>query len=201
MKDKTITDFLIYSLYGKRRVKTLADDIYHDIYKLWRMRVLVVTAKGRSITEVYVDVKNRIDRPLKVIIPQGACFIATGTHQNMLTRKEFVFKLEPLGTRFISVPASCINAERQIPGKTDTFRGVKRVSPSVERFLKGSENYGPMVIQAGVWALTNGYTRSQIKGRLTTLFNDRRLQTSISDIDIDSAKSVLDRLGINSNLR
>jgi hypothetical protein len=199
--DNIMIDFLIYCLHGKWRSRTLAENIYHDIFTLWRMRVVTVTAKGRSITKIYVDVKSCLDKPLKVLIPHGACFMAKGAHQNMVTRKEFVFALKPLGSRFLNVPASCVNAGRPIPGKADAFKGVKRVSPSVERFLRESDGYGPMVTQAGVWALTDGYDRSQIKGRLTTVYSDRRPRTSISDSDIDCAKGILDRLGISSNIR
>ena len=194
-------DSLIYRFYGKRRSRKLADDIFHDIFKLWQMRVVTVTAKGKSITEIYVDVKSFLDKPLKVLIPHGTCFKSKGAHQNMVSRKEFVFALQPLGARFLNVPASCVNAGRPIPGKADAFRGVERVSSPIESFLRESDGYGPMVAQAGVWALEDGYTRSQIKDRLTTVFSDGRSKISISDSDIDCAKGILDRLGINSNIR
>lgn len=196
-----MSDFLIYAFRGRRWAAKLADDEYYDIYKLWKMRVVTVEAKGKSIKEIYVDVKSRLDRSLKVLIPHGTYFKAQGAHQNMATRKEFVFLLKPMGMRFLNVPACCINANRPIPGKTDTFRGVKRVPNSVENFLRESDGFGAMVIQAGVWAITDNYDRYQIRGRLTTTFSDGRSQPGISDHEINQAKEILSRLGIRSNIR
>jgi len=118
-------DQLIYSFHGKWRSKSLEEDAFHDILKLWQMRVVTVTAKGKSITEIYVDVKSRLNKPLKVLIPHGTYFHSQGFHQNMAVRKEFVFALNPLGSRFLNVPACCINADRPIPGNKDSFKGVK----------------------------------------------------------------------------
>ena len=193
-------DHLIYYFHGKRRLKKLSEDTFHDILTLWEMRVISATAKGRSITEIYVDVKSRVHRPLKVVIPHGTYFRSQGSHQNMVVRKEFVFALQPLGTRFLNVPACCINADRPIPGATDSFKGVKRVSPSIEKFLRASEGYGPMVSQAGVWALTDGYDRFQIKDRLVTTYSYGKSRNTISDSEIDCAKGILDRLELHSAL-
>lgn len=194
-------NFLKYAIWGKRRAAKLSDNEYHDIGKLWEMRVITVEAKGKSITEIYVDAKNRLDRSIKVLIPHGTYFKARGTHQNMAVRKELAFVLKAMETRFLNVPACCINAERPIPGKTDFFKGVKRVPHTVERFLQASEGSGAMVIQAGVWALTNNYSRGQIKNRLVRISLDGRSQCGISDHEINRAKEILDRLGILSNLR
>jgi len=193
-------DLLIYYLHGKRHSEKLSQDAFHDILKLWKMRVVTVTAKGKSISEIYVDVTSRLNRPLKIFIPHGTYFSSQGTHQNMVVRKEFVFALKPLGARFLNVPACCINADRPIPGTTDSFKGVKRVSPSIEKFLRESEGYGPMVTQAGVWALTDGYDRIQIKDRLVTTSSDGKSRNTISDSEIDCAKSILDRLELQSAL-
>jgi hypothetical protein len=196
-----MSDSIIYAIWGRWWAARLAEDQYHDIYRLWKMRVVAVEAKGKSITEIYVDVKSRLDRSLKVLIPHGTYFKARGTHQNMATRKEIVFVLEPMGMRFLNVPACCLNAKRPIPGKTDAFRGVQRVTNSVEKYLREAERSGEMVTQAGVWAITDHYGRSQIKNRLTTTFSDGRSRPGISDHEIDQAKEILDRLGIDSNIR
>jgi len=74
------------------------------------------------------------------------------------------------------------------------------MSPSIEKFIKESEGYGPMVTQAGVWALTDGFDRKQIKERLVTTSSDGRSRNTISDREIDSAIGILDRLELQSAL-
>jgi hypothetical protein len=200
MAENTMIDFLIYRLRGSRYIRSLDEKEFQDIQALWKLRVLNVTAKGRSITEIYVDVRNRCDKPLNVFIPVGTFFRSRGAHQNMAVRKETVFAIEAGGTRFLNVPATCINAARPVPGREDSFRGVDRVSAEVERFLKETERMPPMVVQAGVWALTDGYGRERIKERLVSVSARGESRSSISDLDVDRAKAILDNLGLSTPL-
>ncbi len=193
-------DSLIFSLYGKHKANKLSDDQFHDILGLWAIRVVNILAKGKSITEVYVDIENRLDRPINILIPHGTYFVAQGNHQNMVTRKEYLLKIKPNGTRFINVPATCINAGREIPSSKDSFRGVKKVPDHVKRFLKETDGCDPMIIQAGVWYLTDNLSREEIKSRLTTREMTGGHYSGISDYDIDNAQRVLERLGIHSKL-
>lgn len=193
-------DFLIYKFYGKKRAGHLPQDAFHDILDLWKLRAVQVSAKGRSITEIYVDVWNRMDRPIKVLISHGTYFVALGSHQNMAVRQETVFKLSPKGNRFINVPATCINAHREIPNKKNSFYGVKKVPEHIERFLKETDGGSPMMVQAGVWSLTDDMTHEQIKERLVTDESTGRRYNSISDTEINEARHVLERLGIQSRL-
>ena len=76
--------------------------------------------------------------------------------------------------------------------------------------MEVAEGEHAMVIQAGVWALTDGYSRQRIQATLRT----RRVSTrggipvgegidegpSISNAQIDRAKAILDRLKISHNL-
>ena len=107
------------------------------------------------------------------------------------------------------MPASCINASLPIPKESDRFRGVSRVSENVRRFMEAAEGEEAMVVQAGVWALTDGYSRSRIQQTLRT----RRVRyganagssgsdegPAISIAQIDKAKAILTRLGIRNNL-
>jgi hypothetical protein len=193
-------DYLIYKLRGRRYLDRAKDKEFQNIVDLWRMRILTVKAKGRSITEVYVDVRNRSDCALNVFIPVGTYFRSRGAHQNMAIRKETVFAIDAGGTRFINVAATCINASRPVPGGNDSFRGVDRVTTDLERFMKEAERQPAMVVQAGVWALTDGYGRHQIKERLVTLSSRGSSRLGISDSDVDRAKIILDTLGIRSSL-
>jgi hypothetical protein len=75
--------------------------------------------------------------------------------------------------------------------------------------MEAAEGEDAMVIQAGVWALTDGYSRAQIQRTLRT----RRVRygitvglgaadegPAISNAQIDKAKSILARLGIRNSL-
>lgn len=193
-------DSLIYHLYGKKKAVALSYDKFHDIIDLWKIRAIHVLAKGKSITDIYVDIQNRLDRPLNIQISHGTYFIAQGRHQNMVTRKEYLFKIKSNGTRFINVPASCINAAREIPSKKDSFRGVKKVPDHIKRFLKETDGCEPMMIQAGVWALTDHMSGDDIKNRLINRELTGRQYNSISDRNIADARRVLAQLGIQSRL-
>jgi hypothetical protein len=175
-------------------------DIYHDILALWQSRVVTVTAKGRSITEIYVNITSRLERPIKAVLSHGTFFCSKGIHQNMVIRKEVPFLLRPLSVKYMTVPATCIDAERPIPSGKDCFKGVRKVSPRVEQFLRESDGCSSNVVQAGVWAITDGYSREQIKRRLVRTSSGGRVIASISDSDITMAKALLSRLGIPSNL-
>jgi hypothetical protein len=163
------------------------------------MRAVTIAARGHSITEIYLEIQNCLDRPLNLFIPAGTYVRAQGSHQNMAVRKEIALAVGAREFRFIKAPAACINAGKPIPGKDDRFRGVAKVGPQVERFLKETPHQPPMVVQAGVWALTDGYNRRQIQDRLLTE-SSTRVSSSVSDADIDVARAILDRLGIHSSL-
>ena len=164
------------------------------------MRAVTVTAKNKSIMEICVDAKNLLSQLLKALISHGANFCAQGPHRNMVTRKEFVFAIKPLGLCFFNVPTSRLNDRRQIPIENGFFKSVKRISPSGGSFLRESESYGSMVTLAGVWALTDGYDRLQIENSQIAITSDGRSETSFSNSEIDCAKSSIDRLGIRSNI-
>ena len=102
-------DSFIYHLRGKRWARSLAPGDYHDLLDLWNRRVISVTAKGKSITELYVDVHNHWDKTLKIVIPPGTYFQSRGAHQNMVVRKEYVFDIAPGKLRFLQVEATCLN--------------------------------------------------------------------------------------------
>jgi hypothetical protein len=57
-------------------------------------------------------------------------------------------------TKRIVLPATCINAKRPVPRDNDAFAGVARAKRALELFLRRAGGEDPMVIQAGVWAIT-----------------------------------------------
>ena len=114
-------------------------DSHTDIVNLHRMGIVCVTGTGQSITEVCAKIENRVRVPVKILIRHGTYFVSRGSHQNMVTRREYRLVLAPLETEHVHVPASCINANLPIPSDSDGFRGVARVSHDVTRFLEAAE--------------------------------------------------------------
>jgi hypothetical protein len=94
----------------------------------------------------------------------------------------------------------CIDAALPIPGPHNQFEGVASAADGVRRFLEAARGEPAMVIQAGVWALTDGYTAEQIRTRLAIRNPQGIYRLSISDEDILRAKRILDALGIRNNL-
>jgi hypothetical protein len=118
----------------------------------------------------------------------------------MVTRRVYEFDLHPMDERHISVPASCINANLPVPSDRDSFSGVARVSSSVAKFLEAAEGEDAMTIQAGVWALTDGYSRNQVKTHLVAQDQYGNRRPAVSDRNIDRAKAILDGVGVRNRL-
>lgn len=178
------------------QAQNLSTDEYHNIHTLAKKKYLLARATGETITKIHAEIKNRVNRKLNIFIPHGTYFIARGGHQNMVTRKEYKFTLYPDQTENISVPASCINASLPIPSKESKFRGVSLVSENLCRFLKEAEGEDEMTIQAGVWAITDNFSRSSIKSKLIARDYYGNQRSAISDNNIDKAKQILEKLGI-----
>lgn len=205
--------------------KRFADE-YVDILTLHSNGILRAKATGQSITDIRAEIQSLVRVPIKVTIPHGTYFKASGSHQNMVSRCEYRFDLDPMETEYIDVPASCINASLPIPGGEDDFYGVGRVSKNLARFLQAAEDESAMTVQAGVWAITDGYTGSQVQqhlrrvrrvdpferlgglGRSSGLFHelgDRGGLTvdegsAVSDHNIRRAREILAEIKIRTNL-
>jgi hypothetical protein len=193
-----------------KKARKLPDD-YNDLVSLFRKGIVSARGTGQSISDIRAEIISRVRLPVKVLVKHGTYFVSEGAHQNMVTRKEYRFVLDPLEARSIQVPASCINAALPIPGGNDKFRGVSRVSRNLSRFLEAVEGEDAMTIQAGVWAITDNYTASQIQQHLrirrssrTGICFDSNSYTdggpAISSSKINRAKEILNELGIRTNL-
>ncbi len=190
-----------------RKAGRLADD-FTDIVSLYRKGIIGVKATGQSITDIHAEVKSRVRVPLKVAVAHGTYFVSTGNHQNMVTRRRYRFDLDPMESRTIHVPAACINANLPIPQEKDGFKGVSRVPDKLSKFLEAAQDEDPMVVQAGVWAITDNYTAHQIQQHLRLRQSDRYgsvgsmhdAGAAISDSQIARAREILNRLEIRTNL-
>jgi hypothetical protein len=196
--------FIIRHLLWKkergRQLAALSESEEYDILYLWKYRFVLPCATGQSITHITAEIQNLTDKRLQVVIRPGTYFVSSGNHQNMVTRTRHSFRLTRSATVHIEVPASCINAECPVPDKNDRFRGVAKVSKDLIRFLGAAEDEHPMVIQAGVWAITDRYTKADVQRKLFVRDQSGRTWAAISDEQVATAKYILDELGIRNYL-
>lgn len=184
----------------KAFIASLNESAEYDIIELWKYRAVQPRATGQDITRINAEIKNRTDKSLHVLIMPGTYFCSSGEHQNMVVRENYHFNLSPLATRSIQVPATCINASRPIPGKENTFEGVEMVSDDIQRFLKAARYEDEMVVQAGVWALTDKMNGFQIRNHLFRQGRNGDRQSVISESHVARAKAILSELGITNSL-
>jgi len=83
----------------------------------------------------------------------------------MVSRKTYIFVVEPNAMRKIAVAAACINAGLPILKENDRFSGVRIVPRDLARFLEAAEEAQPMVVQCGVWALTDNMSGFDVTTR------------------------------------
>ena len=168
-----------------------------DLYERGFVRA---RATGQSITTISGEIENLIAKKLRVAIEPGTYFVAQGDSQNMVTRRKYTVTLYPTSTEHVSVDAACINANLPIPGKSDRFYGVRRVSDNLARFLEVSRGADPMTVQAGVWALTDSYSGDDVKNHLYVQDQQGTRRQAVTDEHIIDAKRILRELGIPNRL-
>lgn len=182
------------------RAAELVDGRAYDLLFLHTRGFVRARGTGQSITQIYGEIENLIDRKVNVLIKPGTYFVARGDRQNMVTRREYAFTLYPAATQNVSIDAACINADRPIPTKDDRFEGVRRVSDDLARFLEASIGAGAMVVQAGVWALTDGYSGDDVRQHLVHVDQHGNRTQAVSERDVVEARRILAELGIRNAL-
>lgn len=178
----------------------LKDGEQYDLLFLHKRGFVRAKGSGQSITRIYADVENLIRKTVRVVVKPGTYFVSSGGCQNMATTAEYTFTLYPCATERLGINAACINANLRIPGKEDSFYGVARVSDDVARFLEASKNEDPMVIQAGVWTLTDNYSRYDVINHLISKDNRGNTWHPVTNDHCDKARAILEKLGIAHRL-
>jgi hypothetical protein len=182
------------------RAAELEEDKPYDLLFLHRRGFVRARGTGQSITRIHGQIENLIAKPLRVVISPGTYFVARGACQNMVTRKECVVRLYPSSTASVSIDAACINASLPIPKEADRFYGVRRVSEDLARFLAASARAHPMAVQAGVWALTDGYSGGDVKNHLVLVDSYGARRQAVTDEHVAEARRILRELGIRNPL-
>jgi hypothetical protein len=194
--------FVVY-LRGKKdrrgRLARLGEE-EEDIVYLSKYGFVLPRATGQSITHISAEVENLTEKSLQVVIKPGTCFLSSGSHQNMVTCQRHTFRLFQGETKRVSVPAACINAGKPIPAQKDRFRGVARVSDNLTRFLERASAEDAMVIQAGVWALTDNYSGTDVQRRLIARTSRGESCPAVSAAQVAKARQILDELQVPNRL-
>ncbi|NOX51308.1 MAG: hypothetical protein GXP16_12360 [Gammaproteobacteria bacterium] len=191
---------LKYRFFGKSSAQQLSEGEFYEADWLVEKHIIGIKAVGHSITELNLDVQNFSERKIKVLLPRGIYFPARGGHQNMVSTREVVFRLKPGGCKFFAVQVACLNAHREIPSEQDGFGRLKRADAEVAKFIEVACNEAPMVLQAGIWALTDGLNRSELRRRLVANGGVSTHRQVISDRDIDSASLHLAKLSLATQI-
>jgi hypothetical protein len=190
---------------------------YVDVITLSERRLIRIQGTGDSIFQTQASVTSRVRTPLKIRIPLGTYFVSPGTFQNMVARRQYEFELGPRATQHISIATSCMNPRLAVPNSADRFLGVARAQEELCRFLQAAVHEHFMTVQAGVWAVTSGYTREMIQHRLrkrdvrqevdpefsppSPAGAQPRYAPAIADEQIDRAAALLTDLGIPHRLK
>lgn len=180
--------------------RDLRDNQAHDLLNLMQRGFVGVEGKGISISRIEITLLNRTRRKLLIRISPGTYFISRGAHQNMVITSEETIRLSGCTYDTVNIRAACINAARPVPKRTDFFGGAGQVPSEVARFLGASLGEDQWVIQAGVWALTDRYTRQDAIGRLKSTDEGGVTTHPISEHHCTRAKAILDSLGIRHYL-
>lgn len=182
------------------RAWMLLDNRPYDLVLLHERGFVKARATGQDITCIHAKLENMLNRPVRVLVKAGVYFHSSGAHQNMATTKSYEVDLQPGETREIAIDATCINADRPIPGTEDYFEGVFYVDRDEARFLEASRGRDRMTVQAGIWAITDQMSRFQVKERLVSRDSGGDESHPIEDKHVDEAKSILNRLKIHNYL-
>ncbi len=204
---------------AKPKPDDLNEDQEYDLILFQKWGFVRVNGSGESITKIYAEVENLINKRLCAFLEIGTYFTSLGGHQNMAATAGYTIRLNPFCKVKFDVPAVCINANRPVPGNSDRFGGVSMVSDKVALFLKecqkthfsarefllcedtneACEHAKAMVIQAGVWALTDNYSRHDIINHLILKDSRGNISHPINSMHIMKAARILLNLRICPN--
>ena len=168
----------------------------HDLLARNLVRIEVL---GESITVVTAAVTNSTGVYMKVRIPIGTLFLASGHWQDMVSTADVRLELEP-GTTQLRIPVACARAELPIPKEGNGFRGVARAEGDLDKLMRSiawKSRYNSLVIQAAVWAVTDGYSGYRIRERLVDARTGARV---ITPEILEAARQLLKHAGIERSL-
>jgi hypothetical protein len=167
---------------------------------------IAVEAEGAGLSTVSVTIKRTTEEKFKVLIPVGTYFVAKGNYQSMVSRGKVIADLTVNKKVTVSVPASCANASKEVPGSGDKFDIA--LSPQAEDLRKLMEvitkkNPGEVVTQVAVWIVTDNISRDELDSRYRRFRGFAVLpfggggEPAASDEDVIKAMALVEEAGID----
>jgi hypothetical protein len=123
----------------------------------------------------------------------------------MVSREKVIADLTVNEKVTVSVPASCANASKEVPGKGDKFDIA--LSPQAEDLRKlmeviAKKNPGEVVTQVAVWIVTDDISRDELDSRyrrfgVFDVFPFAGVEAAASDEDVIKAMALVEEAGID----
>jgi hypothetical protein len=183
-----------------RRARRLDVRHAHDVLDLRRLGLVGAWAEGLGCEGIRLTLQNRADLALRVAIPLGTRFPAHGGHQDVVLRHAYRLELPPRDSVRAHLPFFGLEAFARSPRQGDAFGRPRRVEGPLHRFLVHAQKLPPAAVQAGIWALTDGCSRADLRRRLVCQDGSGRRQEAISHAAMDQAQALLDELGLDHRL-
>jgi|GEM_PF-1970110 len=168
---------------------------------------IAVEAEGAGLSVVSVTIKKTTEEKFKVLIPVGTYFVAKGNYQSMVSREKVIEDLTVNKKVTVSVPASCANASKEVPGKGDKFNIA--LSPQAKDLRKlmeviAKKNPGEVVTQVAVWIVTDNISRDKLDSRYRRFRGFAPVlpfagggEPAASDEDVIEAMALVEEAGID----
>ncbi|MBI4774386.1 MAG: outer membrane protein assembly factor BamD [Deltaproteobacteria bacterium] len=191
-----------YASVAQSRIAEYKADVSgRDIVDALENNRVEVKTRGSGIQSVSVEIRRRVQRPLRVTIPVGTYFVAQGSSQNMVSRKGISVVLDDDEWRTLSVDAACANRPKEVPEPGDRFQiqlsphqdELKRLMPVLE---EARASFG--VEQAAVWIVTDDADYADLGSLVQTpLFQPSGGTRMIQEFEAARALQILDSAGID----
>jgi hypothetical protein len=158
---------------------------------------ITVEAEGAGLSVVSVTIKKTTQEKFKVLIPVGTYFVAKGNYQSMVSRGKVIADLTVNKKVTVSVPASCANASKKVPGEGDKFDiALSHKAEDLRKVMEviAKKNPGEVVTQVAVWIVTDDISRDKLDSRYVRGFGGT---PAASDEDVIKAMALVEEAGID----
>jgi hypothetical protein len=171
-----------------------------DLLSLQTNGLMHAEASGLTITQVTVKLTSLCETgPTPFLIEPGWYFVADGHHQNMVITQMKEGETRARESMEFILQAACLNAHLPVPRRGEKLSKIGLVDRDLKQFLDAAQHDDPMVIQAGVWALTDKLGPLAIQFRLEKGSWLER-EVAIKPEHISEAGERLRQLGISSTI-